>query len=70
MDDPATTDPFAVEPAAPTVEPAATVKLNRLREVAHRRGRIDAGGYIVDIYGPSIQTLQPAMHTTTSVNGG
>lgn len=44
-----------------SVEPTATVKMRRLRELAASRGSIDAGGYIVDVYGPSIQTIRPAM---------
>lgn len=53
-----------------SVETDASVKVRRLREVAASRGSIDAGGLIVDIYGPSIQTLQPAMRPGQAVQSG
>lgn len=52
-----------------SVEPSARVKLDRLREVVANRGSIDAGGFIVDIYGPSIQTIKPALQPDSTVHG-
>jgi len=40
------------------IEPSAPVKLDRLRLLVQKKGSIDAGGRVVEIYGPVIQTHQ------------
>jgi hypothetical protein len=49
------------------IEPKAAVKVERLRQLAKRhRGRIDAGGQWVSIYGPTIQKREPAVRSARS----
>lgn len=43
-----------------SIEPAAAIKAKWLSDVDRQRGAIDAGGKIVDVYGPAIFVHQPA----------
>ena len=43
-----------------SIEPAAAIKAKWLGDVDRQRGAIDAGGKIVDVYGPAIFVHQPA----------
>ncbi|MEX0653382.1 MAG: hypothetical protein WD534_18095 [Phycisphaeraceae bacterium] len=44
-----------------TVEPEAMTKIHWLRHVDDRRGSIDAGGKVVDVYGAGPQISQPSL---------
>lgn len=52
------------------IEPAAAIKAKWLADVDRQRGAIDAGGKIVDVYGPAIFVHRPAADNGQTIRTG